>query len=150
LALFVIDGERVFWSDPRNEAGRWLQANVRTGTTIWWKTHSGIDEYPYLRFSETDRPPVLVVQMMDANHYLSGMGWRNSMPTDAAHVFDARSQAEIDALQAVHRGDGGYREVARFGEGYFMPEYVWTDRLLGNRSRNYVSEVVIFVEEPEG
>ena len=25
-----------------------------------------------------------------------------------------------------------------------MPEFVWVDRLIGNRSRNYVTEIVIF------
>ena len=54
------------------------------------------------------------------------------------------SQERVDAYQVLFKGQTEYREVARFGEGYFMPEYLLADALLGNRSRNYISEVVIF------
>jgi len=150
LAVFVVDGERYFWNDPRNAAAAWLYENVPAGTTIWWQTHTWMPEYHHRKFSPTVQPPVLVIQMMDANHYLSGIGWKNSMPTDASNVFDAESQAQIMVLQSVHRGTAGYQEVARFRERYFMPEFVLTDRWLGNRSRNYLSEVVIFMQEPVG
>jgi hypothetical protein len=29
-----------------------------------------------------------------------------------------------------------------------MPEYVLTDRVIGNRSRNYLTELVIFTRDP--
>ena len=83
--------------------------------------------------------------MHHANHYLSGMGLRDSLPRDYRHVFDIESQSELDAFQGLFTGQPGYREAARFGENYFMPEYTLTDRLIGNRSRNYLAEVVIFV-----
>ncbi len=93
-------------------------------------------------FPET-RPDVLVMEMLNANHYLSGLGLRNSYPRDYRRIFDSPSQEWIDARQALFKGETEYETVARFEEGYLMPEYRITDAILGNRSRNYVSEVVI-------
>ena len=53
-------------------------------------------------------------------------------------------------MQALFQGSSEYREVARFGEGYFMPEYVLVDWLIGNRSRNYLSEIAIFRRDQPG
>ncbi len=53
----------------------------------------------------------------------------------------------MDAIQALFKGTTEYREVARFNEGYFMPEYRISDYVIGNRSRNYVAEVVIFMKD---
>jgi len=77
------------------------------------------------------------------------MGWRDSYPRDYRKIFMAQSQAQIDQLQSLFRGTSEYRERARFREGYFMPEYTVVDRLIGNRARNYVAEVVIFARATE-
>jgi len=146
MALFVFDGERPYIAEPRNEAYRWLEANVPEGTHIWWYYHN-LQTWPQQRFPRDGRPPYLVEEMMQANHILSGVGMRDSYPRDYHHVFDVLSQQEVDEVQAVFRGQSEYREVARFREGYFMPEYRWSDRLLGNRSRNYITELVIFERE---
>ncbi len=149
LGAFVIDGERVFITDPRNAAAEWIQQNVPPGTTIWWRG-ANLPDYEYLRYPMKGKPAVLVIDMKDANHYLSGMGWRDSYPRDSRNIFDSFGQDWIDAMQAVFRGTTDYREVARFGEGYFMPEYRVTDRLIGNRSRNYISEIRLFrTDRPE-
>jgi hypothetical protein len=149
LALFVYDGERVFIEEPRNEAARWILKNVAQGTPIYWRTPDHLNGYPYVHFPTQGRPPVLVIQMDRANHYLSGMGLRNSYPRDYRSIFNAESQVRIEGLQAVFKGTSEYREVARFKEGYFMPEYVLVDKLIGNRSRNYVAEIVIFLKRNE-
>ena len=143
LGLFVIDGERGFIREPRNEAFQWLEQHVPQGTSIWWYYHD-LPAWPRTRFPVDGRPPWLVMEMMQANHVLSGVGLRNSYPRDYRNVFDVASQEEVDQIQALFRGETEYREAARFREGYLMPEYRWTDRWLGNRSRNYLTEIVIF------
>lgn len=142
-ALFVYDGEKGFINEPRNRAAEWLQANLGAGGTLWWYYHSP-PGYRIVNFPE-QRPDVVIEEMHHANHYLSGMGLCDSLPRDYHHVFDIESQAQLDAFQGLFTGHSGYREAARFGENYFMPEYILTDRLIGNRSRNYLAEVVIFV-----
>jgi len=101
-------------------------------------------DYEHVEFPNLGRPPVVVIEMHHANHYLSGMSWKNSFPEDYRFIFASRSQAWVEARQSLFRGTSEYKEVAHFSEGYFMPEYVLTDRLIGNRSRNYVAEIVIF------
>lgn len=147
LAFFVYDGERVFLNEPRNRAARWLQENVVPGTAISWLGKDWMKDYEHVEFPNLGRPPVVVIEMHHANHYLSGMGWKNSFPEDYKFIFASRSQAWVEARQSLFRGTSEYKEVARFSEGYFMPEYVLTDRLIGNRSRNYVAEIVIFAKE---
>jgi hypothetical protein len=66
------------------------------------------------------------------------------MPTNVKQVYGAGTQADLETLQAVFRHTSEYQEVARFKEGYLMPEFRITDALLGNRARNYVGEIVIF------
>jgi hypothetical protein len=150
LAAFVYDGERVFITEPRNEAASWMLSNVPSGSTIWWRG-AGLPDYEYVRYPIKGTPSVLVIDMKDANHYLRGMSLSDRLPEDARNVFDSFGQDWVEAMQAVFRGTSGYREVARFSEGYFMPEYVMTDRWIGNRSRNYVSEIVVFrTDQPEG
>jgi len=142
MMAFVFDAERDFITEPRNKAYMWLERNVAEATPIWWYYHH-LDRYPEERFPES-RPPVLVVEMIQANHILSGVGFRNSFPTDYRNVFDVTSQYEVDQLQALFRGSTEYREVARFGEECRMPEFLLEKRLLGDRSRSYITEVVIF------
>jgi hypothetical protein len=142
-ALFVFDGERVFLDEPRNDAARWIRANVPAGGEYWWPWHD-LPGYEHKYFDEWNRPSVLVVEMHLANHYLTGVGWRNAFPRDARHVFMMESQSRLELLQTLFRGQTEYREVRRFREGYFMPEYVLTNRVLGDRSRSYVTEVVVF------
>jgi hypothetical protein len=100
-------------------------------------------------FPREGRPEFLVIEMHRANEYLSGMGWKNAMPRDTRFVFGGRSQQDVQELQAVFEGRSEYREAARFSEGYFMPEYRLVDTLLGNRSRNYLAEVVIFRKQAD-
>ncbi len=142
LAIFVYDGEKVFLKEPRNEAGRWLIKNVTPGTTIYWSYH-WFSDYESVGFP-MERPPVLIMEMHEANHCLSGMGLRNSYPKDYRFIFDCESQETVQAFHSLFKGESEYKEVARFKEGYFMPEYTVVDNLIGNRSRNYVAEIVVF------
>jgi len=144
-ALFVLDGEKGFIYEPRNRAAEWLYANISKGSTLWWYYHSP-PGYKTVAFP-AGHPDVVIEEMHHANHYLSGMGLRDSMPRNYRHIFDSESQEEVDAFQGLFTGTSGYREAARFGENYCMPEYRLTDRLIGNRSRNYLAEVVIFVRD---
>ncbi len=145
LAAFVFDGERVFIADPRNETAAWISHNVPSGTTMWWRGVK-LAGYESVRYPVNGKPAILVIDMKDANHYLSGMGKRNSYPRDFRNIFASagQGQAWVDSMQAVFRGTADYYEVARFGEHYLMPEYRVTDRLIGNRSRNYIAEIVVF------
>jgi hypothetical protein len=149
LAFFIYDCEKVFLDEPRNKAARWLLRNVAQGTQIYWYTPDFLKQYRYVHFPEQGRPPFLVMQMDRENHYLSGVGWRDSYPRDYRTIFDSESQTRVDSIQAVFKRISEYREVARFKEGYFMPEYVIADRLLGDRSRSYVAEIVIFARDGE-
>jgi hypothetical protein len=142
MGAFVYDGERVFLQDPRNRAARWLQEHVPAGTEIWWQGHEGIREYRHVAFPR-GRPPLLVLELHRAS-YLNGMGWKDSMPSDPAQVHGVETERDLIALQALFRHASEYREVARFSEGYVMPEFRLTDRLIGNRARNYVAEIVVF------
>lgn len=146
-AAFVWDGERVFLDDPRNDAARWLDANVDPETPIWWMWHTWVDRYEHQWLRVGSEPEILVTQAMDYNHYVSGIGWPNSYPENVEHVFGELSQERLELLQSIFRGTSAYREVARFTEGYVMPEYRLVDRLIGDRSRNYVSTIVIFRRE---
>ena len=144
LAVFVYDGEKGYLREPRNEAAKWIQQHIAPGTLISWEGQHLFSGYEHTGFPSPKRPCLVAVDMYRANHYLSGMGWKNSYPRDIRYIFDAMSQERVDAYQVLFKGQTEYREVARFGEGYFMPEYLLADALLGNRSRNYISEVVIF------
>ncbi len=150
LAVFVFDGERVFLQEPRNKAAAWILENVPQGSSLSWRRPGSFPGYESVYFPLGGRPAFVVIDMHHANHYLSGLGLRNSYPRDYRRIFDAVSQERIDALQALFKGETEYREVARFAEGYFMPEYAIVDKLIGNRSRNYVAEVVIFQRDPDG
>jgi hypothetical protein len=146
LSLFVYDGEKVFARDPRNRAAEWVLQNVPRGSAIDWQGHNWIPDYRHIEFPHQGRPDAIVAEMHTANHYLSGMSLRNSYPTDHKKIFASRSSGRIKQLQSIFRGTSEYREAARFVEGYFMPEYRFADALIGNRSRNYVAEIVIFVK----
>ena len=79
-----------------------------------------------------------------SNLALSGVGWRNSYPSDYRQVYDGRSAERVAAIQALFRGTSDYVMAARFPERYVMPEYRVAMALLGDRSRSYISEVVVF------
>jgi len=147
LALFVYDGEKVFINEPRNQAAHWLLQNITPGTTISWVYHGQMPVYKHMIFPQQGKPSVLVMEMHQANHYLSGMGLKNSYPSDYRFVFDGISQTTLQAFQDLFSGKTEYKEAARFKEGYFMPEYRLVDNLIGNRSRNYVAEIVIFTKK---
>jgi hypothetical protein len=143
---FVVDGERPYISEPRNRAAAWLDENVAQGSQIVWRRHRSSGRYVQRGFPDGGRPTVLVIEMLDANDYLSGVNWRNSYPRSTTEVFGSPSQERLQAMQDLFRGTSGYRETVRFAEGYRMPEYWLTDLLIGNRSRNYLTEVVIFTK----
>jgi hypothetical protein len=86
-AVFVADGERLFVADPRNEAARWVMANVPEGSPLYWQGHATITQYQMQEFPKF-HPPVLVLEMHRANEFVSSMGWKNSFPRDRKHVFD--------------------------------------------------------------
>lgn len=144
MLVFVADSERFFIFDPRNDALRWVRSNVAEGSTIYWSRHGAPRGYRSLRWQNQGNPEVLVIEMYDANNYLSGIGWRNSYPADPRQVFDVESEERLRAFQSLFRGTAGYMEAARFPDRYLMPEYRLAMRLLGDRARSYVSEVVIF------
>lgn len=152
LALFVFDGERVFRREPRNQAAQWLMDNVPKGTRVSWIAYLGtgrsafsaVPGYQFVEYPNDPQPDVILCEMVYANWFLSGMGWRNSYPRDNKIVFPWFTEKSLPAWQALFEGKLPYQQAAQFTEGYFMPEYVWTDRLIGNRARNYLGEVVIF------
>ena len=149
LAIFVYDGEKAFINEPRNEAAHWVLQNVAPGTTISWYYQGLMPGYKFVGFSEEVKPPVVVMEMLHANHFLSGMGLKNSYPRDYRFVFDCLSQESLDTIQSLFKGTSEYEEVVRFSEGYFMPEYLLVNNLIGDRSRNYVTEIVIFTKSQE-
>lgn len=148
LAVFVFDGERVFWRDPRNDAVRWLLDNVPKGSRVTvlgtWRSAIAPEGYTYVDHQDFSTADVIVSEMHYANMFLSGMGWRDSYPQDISTVWPWFDEKGLHAWQALFKGTSSFTECARFSEGYFMPEYVWTDRLIGNRMRNFMAEVVIF------
>jgi hypothetical protein len=144
LAIFVYDGEKVFIKEPRNKAARWMLQNVTPGTTLCWPYHGLMTGYKMVGLSKESRPSVVVMEMLHANHFLSGMGLKNSYPKDYRFVFDCPSQESLNINQSLFKGTSEYKEVARFKEGYFMPEYLLVNKLIGDRSRNYVTEIEIF------
>jgi hypothetical protein len=146
LAIFVIDGERVFIQEPRNEAAGWLLKNLPAGGSYSWRGHGDIPGYQHIYYPGVGKPDVIMIEMHHANHYLSGMGLKNSFPKDYRYIFDSTSQERVNALQGLFKGSTEYIEVASFPEGYIMPEYNLVNNLIGDRSRNYVTEVVIFAK----
>lgn len=144
LLFFVIDGERGFIAEPRNAAAEWLQQHAPAGDTYHWRMHRDLPGFRYLDDPQGGSPEWLVMEMHHANQLLSGYGWKNSYPRDYRRVFDGLSQENLDWTQALFQDRGDYTEAARFKAGYFMPEYRLVERLLGDRSRSYVTEVVVF------
>jgi len=144
LAVFVVDSERFFIFEPRNDALRWLRTNVPEGTSLNWMGRRTPAGYPTVRWHVEGEPDVLVIEMGEANHSLSGVNWRNSYPSDPRLVFDGRSAERVAAIQSLFRGTSSYTMVARFPDGYIMPEYRMAMALLGDRARSFITEVVIF------
>lgn len=140
----VVDSERFFIFEPRNDALRWLRANVPEGTTLHWMGRRTPPGYRQVRWLVDGQPDVLIVEMGEANHSLSGVNWRNSYPTNFREVFDGRTPERVAAIQALFRGSSEYVEVARFTDSYVMPEYRVAMSLLGDRARSFITEVVVF------
>ena len=90
---------------------------------------------------------MVVIEMQWVNAYLSGMGLKDSRLGDRETFITGQNSAHAVEFRGLFEEASEYREVARFDEGYFMPQHTLTDRLLGNRMRNYVNEVVIFVKD---
>lgn len=146
-AALVADTERVYLHEPRTAAMEWLDANAPKGGSAWWPAYQRELEARGLvveDFAAGGAPDVVVAEAYRVNHSLSGTGLRDSRPEDHRAAFTGGNAAEVGAWQALFDGETALREVARFSEGYWMPEPRLADRLLGNRSRNYLSEVVIF------
>jgi 4-amino-4-deoxy-L-arabinose transferase-like glycosyltransferase len=146
MLAFVVDGERYFIFDPRNDAARWLRTHVAEGSSVFWTWHRAPAGYRSVRWPLGNQgdPDVLVIEMFDANNYVSGVNWRESYPTDPRQVFDGQSAERVAAVQSLFKGTSDYQVAARFRDDYVMPEYRLTQRLLGDRARSYISEVVIF------
>lgn len=144
LLLFVYDGERLYIDEPRNAADRWLITNVAPGTEISWWRKNWIPNYKIAAYPDRGNPSVVIMEMYEVNPFLSGYGLKDSYPSDFRTAFGARSESRLRSVQALFKGETEYREVARFKEGYFMPDYWMIDGLIGNRSRNYIAEVVVF------
>ena len=144
MSIFVIDGERFFIFEPRNNALRWLRTNVPPGTSMNWMGRRAPNGYRSVRWMVEGKPDVLVIEMSEANHSLSGVNWKNSYPSDFHQVYDGRSAERVAAIQALFQGTSEYTMVARFPEQYVMPEYRLTMALLGDRSRSFITEVVVF------
>jgi hypothetical protein len=87
--------------------------------------------------------------MYEANQSLSGTDWRDSYPSDPKQVYDGRTRERVAAIQSLFRGTSDYTMVARFPVPYLMPEYRLADALLGDRARNYISEIVVFRRSPD-
>ena len=147
LAAIVVDEQRHFIDDPRNDAGRWVLQHVPRGTDIFWinaPLRSYRNRQIFTRTEQTgERPAYIVMNMSFANSFLSGQGWRNSMPRDCRQIFIGASPERLQFMQDLMTGRGGYTEIARFPERYVMPELTVPQRLLGDRWRNFVSEAVV-------
>ncbi len=146
-AALVMDTERLFLRDPRADALAWLETHVPAGKTACWPAYARELERCGLvprAFPAEGEPDVVVAEAYRVNHWLSGTGLRDSRPQDHRRVFNGVSAAELAAWQGLFDGRTALREAARFPERYRMPEPRLADRLLGNRSRNYLGEIVIF------
>jgi hypothetical protein len=145
MLVFAVDSERFFLFEPRNDAYRWLRANVPEGSSVFWTLHRAPVGYRQVRWPAQEEPDVLIFDMHAINNTLSGINWRNSYPTDVRQIFDAGSAARVATIQSLFQGTSGtYTLVARFPDPYLMPEHRVAQRLLGDRARTYISEVVIF------
>jgi MFS family permease len=146
MLAFVVDGERFFIFEPRNDALRWLHAHVPRDRSVFWMWHGTPSGYrvaaPWP--GSGGYPDVLVVEMFDANNYLSGIGWRNSYPSEPREIFDGQSVERVAAMQSLFRGTSGCTEAVRFADSYVMPEYRLAMNLVGDRARSYITEVVVF------
>jgi hypothetical protein len=143
----VIDTERLYITEPRNETMRWIDSNAPKGGSVSWPGYEAelkAKGFKPEKYFDEGKPDVVVAELYSLNHFLSGSGRRESYPTDYRRVFDSLSPPRLVAFQDLYRGKAGYTEAARFEEGYFMPELRLSDRILGNRSRNYLSTVVIY------
>ena len=144
MALFVIDGERFFLFEPRNDALRWVRTHVAPGTSLNWMGRRTPEGYRSVRWLVEGQPDVLVFEMYEANQSLSGVNWKNAYPSDPRRVYDGRTAERVAAIQALFQGTSDYAMIARFPERYLMPEYRVAMALLGDRSRSYITEVVVF------
>jgi 4-amino-4-deoxy-L-arabinose transferase-like glycosyltransferase len=144
MLAFVVDAERYFVFEPRNEALRWLRMNVPAGASVDWVGRRTPQGFTSVRWLVEGTPDVLVFEMYEANNSLSGVNWRDSYPSDPAEVFDGRSRERVAGIQGLFRGTSDYVVTATFGPRYVMPEYRVEAGLLGDRSRNYISEIVVF------
>ncbi len=144
MLAFIVDTERLFIVEPRNAALRWVQANVAPGSSIYWSRHSAPVGYVNLRWQDKGNPDILVIEMYDANNFISGIDWKYSYPSNPIEVFDVESPERLAAFQSLFKGTSTYREVQRFSEGYFMPERWLAMRFVGDRAARYVTELVLF------
>jgi len=67
-------------------------------------------------------------------------GWWLARLTD----WFVRRGERVAAVQSLFKGTSDYHVAARFLDGYVMPEYQLVQRLIGDRARSYITEVVIF------
>jgi len=111
LGFFIYDGERVFIKEPRNEAAKWVLQNVATGTDVSWVYHGRsriLSSYKFVLFPDKGRPQVVVIEMHEANHYLSGLYFKNSFPKDHRFIFNCPSPERL-CEQQVYAADSTFR-----------------------------------------
>jgi hypothetical protein len=95
-------------------------------------------------------PDVVVAESWRTNHWLSGTGLRDSRPADYRRVFDGVSALHLEAWRTLYDEPGklGKKPGPRFDVARTFPEDRFADTLLGDRSRTYVGDILIFVNTP--
>ena len=98
--------------------------NISPGSDISWLGHSSIKEYNDIPLTDIGKQAVVIVEMNSANMFLSGMGLRNSYPTNRDYIRGDDTWDRVETVyRSLFRGHTEYEEVARFDQGYFMPDY---------------------------
>ena len=134
---------------------RWIDSasNVPRGSSVTWPTFEkelGARGFDAKKTVEKDLPDVIVAELYLWNHFLSGSGLRECLsPGLARRVRRPLAGAPRGPSERVPR-HGRLRGGRAVSEGYLMPELRLADRVLGNRSRNYLTEVVIFRKDEAG
>jgi len=127
-----------------------LRASLPQGATVHWPAYEkelAEDGFSPAAFPAEEVPDVIVAESWRTNHWLSGTGPRDSRPKDYRRVFDGMSAAHLEAWQALYDDPARFSKKVgrRFDVDRPLPEDRMADALLGDRSRTYVGDVLIFV-----
>lgn len=150
LAFATLATERRFDDDPRSHVRAHLRASLPQGATVHWPAYEkelAEDGFSPAAFPAEKVPDVIVAESWRTNHWLSGTGPRDSRPKDYRRVFDGMSAAHLEAWQALYDDPARFSKKVgrRFDVDRPLPEDRMADALLGDRSRTYVGDVLIFV-----